>query len=554
MRKYYTILFFSLLLSFHTAIAQNNQSGTISQIKVIEKELKVISKNIEGKIGDPKQQEVRLFQLKAKLEKLGNDQGVFLSGSLLMELYGLQNRNKDVIKLVSELKKMAQGKKDPYGHIATIYRRNALALGYLGLDDASIKDFKTAIKFAETIENSNTRLYYLSLNYENMTVYYENKQMEDSLLYYRLKSLEEAKKIRDNNGVVSNDLKYDQIAFCNMAIGVSYLSKTDTKESIALAEKYLLEGLKIHENKAYNILPTNKITMLNQVSWLYLEKEEYQKSIDYAQRALGLEKRIHNVPNRMDSFEFLTEAYVGIGNKEKSKFFLEKYGHLRDSLNVAMKNNADTTMKGEVEKVQKDQNETTRKQWMLVIFVVLSIEIFTLTFWIREKKLMKRKYGMIISKLKDEALNKTTNIITEVQTRGKNTISNQTEINLLSKLNDFENEQLFLNNDISLTSLANSFNTNTKYLTELIKKYRSQNFNNYINSLRINYIIHKLYNEPRYRDYKISYLSEVSGFISYQVFILAFKNVHGVTPSYFIQSLKEEDSDINIPKTKGEQS
>ncbi|WP_407648332.1 hypothetical protein [Chryseobacterium formosus] len=30
--------------------------------------------------------------------------------------------------------------------------------------------------------------------------------------------------------------------------------------------------------------------MLNQMSWLYMEKKEYQKSIDFAKRALELEK------------------------------------------------------------------------------------------------------------------------------------------------------------------------------------------------------------------------------------------------------------------------
>ncbi|KFF11261.1 hypothetical protein IW15_16020 [Chryseobacterium soli] len=213
-----------------------------------------------------------------------------------MMLYGNQSRSKEIIELGTELKKVAQGKNDIDGNISNIYRRNALALGELGLDDASMNDFRIALKFIQTIENKDKRLYYLSLCYENMTVYYENKpfasKFGDSLLYFRKKSLSAAKQIRDNNGTVSNDLKYDQIAFDNMAIGVSYLSKEDTKANIASAEKYLLEGLKIHENEEYNIPSTNKITMLNQVSWLYSEKQEYQKSIDYALRALELQKKI----------------------------------------------------------------------------------------------------------------------------------------------------------------------------------------------------------------------------------------------------------------------
>jgi YesN/AraC family two-component response regulator len=58
--------------------------------------------------------------------------------------------------------------------------------------------------------------------------------------------------------------------------------------------------------------------------------------------------------------------------------------------------------------------------------------------------------------------------------------------------------------------LAAQLNTNTKYLSEAIKNNRSQNFNNYINNLRINYIVHKLYNDPKYREYKISWQKNVA--------------------------------------------
>jgi YesN/AraC family two-component response regulator len=126
-------------------------------------------------------------------------------------------------------------------------------------------------------------------------------------------------------------------------------------------------------------------------------------------------------------------------------------------------------------------------------------------------------------------------------TSNKNGIANETEKDLLARLENFENFELFLKKDITLTSVSTMFSTNTKYLSEIIKKYRSQNFNNYINSLRIDYIVHKLYSEPRYRDYKISYLADQCGFATYQVFILAFRKQNGVTPSYFIQNLKDDN-------------
>ena len=50
--------------------------------------------------------------------------------------------------------------------------------------------------------------------------------------------------------------------------------------------------------------------------------------------------------------------------------------------------------------------------------------------------------------------------------------------------------------------MSNLFNTNPKYLSQIIRESKNQNFNGYINQLRINYISNKLYNIPLYRNIK----------------------------------------------------
>lgn len=306
-----------------------------------------------------------------------------------MMLYAFQGRKQEIITLGKQLKKAAQGKKDPHGSISNIYRRNALALGELGLDDESIKDFRTAIKYIQTIENRDIRLYYLSMCYENMTVFYENKQFDnkfaDSIVYFRKKSLAAAKQVRDGS-IVPNNLKYEQIAFANMAIGVFYLGKEDTRENIDTAEKYLLEGLKIIENKKYNITSESKIRMLNQVSWLYSEKLDYKTSIDYALRALELEKQFHSPDDRVESYEFLADSYAGIGDSKKARFYLDKYSYLKDSLHVATKNNADFVMKSKVTDGVNLQKEKSKKLLIIISSLICVFIIIVILLWRRKKK------------------------------------------------------------------------------------------------------------------------------------------------------------------------
>ncbi len=123
-------------------------------------------------------------------------------------------------------------------------------------------------------------------------------------------------------------------------------------------------------------------------------------------------------------------------------------------------------------------------------------------------------------------------------------IPKETEEQLLIKLKEFENSLDFTSKEISLSRLALQFETNTKYLSELINAHKQKNFNTYINELRINYITDKLKNDPQYLQYKISYLAEDSGFSSHSVFATVFKSVTGISPTTFITILqnKQESS------------
>lgn len=519
---------------------------------VIEKKLQYIREN--KKFIDIAKRESLLLDLKKESEKINYEQGTLKSLEYLMDLYYEGDNNTDIVNIFDKTESIIRNKNDdPTGIISSVYRKNALALMYLGLDDASKKNVDRSIFLAKTIKNPDTKYLRLSQCYLDLHSHYNSRAQQSQrkrdkylTLYYAKRALEEAKKISDDNGVVTDTEKYIEVIGAYIRLGIFYLEHSDEKGNLELAEKSLSEAESLQ--KTTNALSIrNQTTLLNQVSWLYMEKKDYNKSIEYAYRSLKLEKQSRRPSSRVESFEFLTTCYTQLGNKEKSKIYMQKYSVLKDSINIANTLNADNAMKGMVAEVKKEEKEITVKQWIMASIGILLMVICTLIFWIREKKLIKRKYDHIISKLKDQSFNETTETINEMQTREKNTISSETEKNLLTKLSDFENEQLFLKNDVNLTSLASSFNTNTKYLTDIIKKYRSKNFNDYINSLRINYIVYKLYNEPRYRDYKISYLAEISGFISYQVFILAFKKVIGMTPSYFIQSLKE-DSNVNMPE------
>ncbi|MGO3182661.1 MAG: helix-turn-helix domain-containing protein [Aequorivita sp.] len=114
-------------------------------------------------------------------------------------------------------------------------------------------------------------------------------------------------------------------------------------------------------------------------------------------------------------------------------------------------------------------------------------------------------------------------------------ISDKTEEEILKKLKKFEKSELFLDKQMRIATLAKQLDTNTRYLSSIINSAKDKTFNNYINSLRIQYILDKLQSDPKYLSYKISYLAKESGFASQSSFTTAFKEVTGLTPSAYIK-------------------
>src|SRR5690606_26862202 len=118
-------------------------------------------------------------------------------------------------------------------------------------------------------------------------------------------------------------------------------------------------------------------------------------------------------------------------------------------------------------------------------------------------------------------------------------VPEETEQIILQKLVKFEAGKKFTNPDMSIALLASQFDTNTKYLSEVINRQKEKNFNSYINELRINYIIEKLKTDPVYFNYKISYLAHECGFSSHSSFATVFKSVTGISPTKFMELLQK---------------
>jgi YesN/AraC family two-component response regulator len=182
-----------------------------------------------------------------------------------------------------------------------------------------------------------------------------------------------------------------------------------------------------------------------------------------------------------------------------------------------------------------------QKMLMIVFTFIILLVAGGLFFWKRNQRKLHESYETVINNLKKTNDPPAQNVQLEISSEKSINITDETLKMILTKLEKFEKSQKFIKKDLSLTSLANDLNTNTRYLSEIIKQYKGNSYNNYINGLRINYITNKLYENHIYREYKISYLAEACGFSSREVFAVIFKKETGVSPSYFINNLKKDN-------------
>ena len=98
-----------------------------------------------------------------------------------------------------------------------------------------------------------------------------------------------------------------------------------------------------------------------------------------------------------------------------------------------------------------------------------------------------------------------------------------------------------MNGNLTLDSLAKEFNTNRDYLSKSVNELKGNNFSQYINELRIKYIIEELKMNPKLQKLTIAGIAEEAGFNNSESFTNSFKKLTETLPSYYIKALKQKD-------------
>lgn len=282
----------------------------------------------------------------------------------------------------------------------------------------------------------------------------------------------------------------------------------------------------------------------------YWDLKNYAMAIPYFNKVDTIFKNKNYIRfDLRENYELLINFYKSKKNQKLHLYYIEqllKVDKILDSGYKYMSNKIykeyDTKELLANKKVVEEQLHKKRYH-NLVLKGIIGLLLVPLVF-------VSRKYGRIIKRRRQnseelrqetEALNKKTS---ENKKFNLSDINLDTVSSLLTQLEKFEKDKKFLAKNLTVTRLAVMFSSNAKYVSKVIFYYRGKKFVDYINDLKIDYVISLLKVDKKFSNYTNKALAEEAGFSSTQRFTNAFLCKKGISATCFIAKFREENSHI----------
>ncbi|KOS05420.1 hypothetical protein AM493_04780 [Flavobacterium akiainvivens] len=119
-------------------------------------------------------------------------------------------------------------------------------------------------------------------------------------------------------------------------------------------------------------------------------------------------------------------------------------------------------------------------------------------------------------------------------------IPQETVTKVLARLEKWEQAMRYLDVNITRASMAVYLDTNVHYVSDIILHYRGKSFTEYINDLKVDYIIEQLKTDRHKRMFTHDALAEEAGFSTTQRFVQAFKSRTTLSPTFFSAKIRKE--------------
>ncbi|QQM25858.1 helix-turn-helix domain-containing protein [Elizabethkingia sp. M8] len=392
--------------------------------------------------------------------------------------------------------------------------------------------------------------YYLH-NRNNITDDYQHNQMRIALIscYLEINKLDSANiLIREGQASASTNKNNYDLSLYSFLSGVHDLKLKKYNTAITKLSKVYDDLIKINENNA-NLA-------LYSLGKAYDGLKDNEKVVEtYIKLDSKIQKTDITFPELREVYTYLIDYYKEKNDKEKQLYYIDRFFKIDKKLDeqfrylsTELPKKYDTpTLLQEKENII---NELKRKKILFYITIgIMALLLLTLLFLYyksRRAEIIHRKIAQdLINSIEERhKTDPETEVVNEepVQQEQKvvKNIPEEVVQAIFKELQDFEKNEHFLKKGITLSSLAQSINTNTAYLSEVINTHKEKNFTAYLNDLRIDYALERLIEDKRFRSCKLAVIADELGYNNTQAFTAAFKKKTKTTFSTYIKEIEKQ--------------
>ncbi|SNR15426.1 helix-turn-helix domain-containing protein [Tenacibaculum jejuense] len=364
-------------------------------------------------------------------------------------------------------------------------------------------------------------------NQKNVLIY-TSRTLELILRHYILYESKNTDSIVKYNTIYSSKIKSlnDTLLFPRMFLLNAYTkARLDDKKS----SEYYLNKAKHNQQNYFN-----HFILIN----TYFHQDEFYKTIftTEAHKALqNIDKE--DYPWLSPEFLLLAKTYEKIGDFKNSSFYYnhhnkatEQLQSLLDSVSQVIRENERKNYNDQLQKLNIEKNDTSYKVDYLNIIVILLVGSLCITFiYFYNYKKTKERIHVI-------SLHNLLKIQSKSEKKKQTTVKPEIVKHIIEALKELEKDKFFLNVNCNAYTTAKQIHTNTTYLSKAINSHYNKSFNEYINTLRITYVLDKLDHDKRYKSYSIESIANELGYKSSDSFRKAFKKHTGNLPSNYINT------------------
>jgi|26BtaG_2_1085354.scaffolds.fasta_scaffold00089_32 AraC-like DNA-binding protein len=364
------------------------------------------------------------------------------------------------------------------------------------------------------------------LNYSD----YLNRLYNASLTYMHLKNLDSAK-VYAKRGLNESLIVKDSLMYFDFVYNLGIVEYLQGNENIALT----------NINRALPHLDAHSQAMANYYKGqIALHNEDNKEAFHFFRITDSISEKLnYTFPELRFIYEYTIEHYEKSFDLENQLIYINKLlkldstlTHSKDlQLEIVKKYDRPILLHKKESIISSLEDKNKLGNLIILLFGLLIAGLIFLVYKYRmNQKIFLKKFNALV--LEDsQAIHSE-----KPETQQLEVIPVEIYNNIASGLKKFETEHEFLKS-ITLIELAKKLDTNSTYLSKYININTNDNFSQYINKLRIQYVIERLKSDSLLRSYTIKAIAEEIGFGTAQSFTKAFFHETGIYPSYFLRKL-----------------